>query len=60
MPRGKREGAEKMVAPVVVRPETVSKKASIKSQLRLKKYGSAPNRPSTIQHSATQTKPSRV
>ena len=57
MPRGSDAGDGKMDAPVVVRPETVSKMASIK--LQLQKYGSAPNTLSAIQHSATQTKPSR-
>ena len=59
-PRGSDEGEEKIDAPVVVRPETVSKMASTNPQLPLRKYGSAPNTLSTIQHSATQTKPSRV
>ena len=60
MPCGSDAGNGKMDAPVVVRPETVSKMAAIKLQLPLKKYGSAPNTLSAIQHSATQTKPSRV
>ena len=46
-------------APVVLKPETVSKNASTKFGIsRLNTKGSAPNRDMTIQASATITKPS--
>ena len=59
MPRVSEEGEAKIDAPVVVRPETVSNTASANG-VPVKRYGSAPNRDSAIQHSATHTKPSRV
>ena len=49
----------KMLAPVVVKPETVSNKASINEPVASENIkGSAPKRLSVIQLSATITKPS--
>ena len=51
----------KMVAPVVVKPEIVSNSASTTNGISpLSIKGSAPVSASTIQHSATVTKPSRA
>ena len=53
--------AAKMLDPVVVKPETDSKSASIKELVApVKRKGSAPKRLKTIQLSATITKPSRA
>ena len=50
-----------MLAPVVVKPDTVSNQQSTKLGIApLKKKGSAPNSEITIQASATVKKPSRA
>ena len=51
--------SDRMEAPVVVKPETVSKKASIKAGIsRDRKKGRAPVRPRTIQEMPAQARPS--
>ena len=51
----------RMVAPVVVKPEMVSNRASTTEGISpLNRKGSEPVTASTIQHSATVTKPSRA
>ena len=59
-PLGMASTSVKMLEPVVVKPETVSKKQSMKLGMApLKKKGSPPAKDTTTQHSATLRNPSR-
>ena len=58
-PRGSASTLDKIDAPVVVKPETISNKASTKlGMARLNQKGSAPTRLITIQERPVATNPS--
>ncbi|MNV47481.1 hypothetical protein D3C71_1393510 [compost metagenome] len=61
MALGNESNPTKVVAPVVVKPENDSKKASVSDRLGRSenKNGNAPTLPSTVQNSTTIKKPSR-